>query len=175
MTRRYSPSPLGLTRRSARAVAIGPVPLGGDHPVRVQSMLTSDTRETDDCVKETMDLVAAGCEIVRVTAQTRQIAANLEHIVAGVRAQGSDVPLVADIHFKPDAAMEAVKWVEKVRVNPGNYADKKKFQVREYTDEQYEAEIGRIRDRFHPLVRICRERGVSMRIGTTMEASATGS
>ena len=166
MTRRYSPSPLGLTRRSARAVAIGPVPLGGDHPVRVQSMLTSDTRETDDCVKETMDLVAAGCEIVRVTAQTRQIAANLEHIVAGVRAQGSDVPLVADIHFKPDAAMEAVKWVEKVRVNPGNYADKKKFQVREYTDEQYAEELARIEEEFGPLVEEAKTRGAAMRIGT---------
>jgi (E)-4-hydroxy-3-methylbut-2-enyl-diphosphate synthase len=166
MTRRYSPSPLGLTRRSARAVAIGPVPLGGDHPVRVQSMLTSDTRETDDCVKETMDLVAAGCEIVRVTAQTRQIAANLEHIVAGVRAQGSDVPLVADIHFKPDAAMEAVKWVEKVRVNPGNYADKKKFQIREYTDEQYAEELARIEEEFGPLVEEAKTRGAAMRIGT---------
>ena len=166
MTRRYSPSPLGLTRRSARAVAIGPVPLGGDHPVRVQSMLTSDTRETDDCVKETMDLVAAGCEIVRVTAQTRQIAANLEHIVAGVRAQGSHVPLVADIHFKPDAAMEAVKWVEKVRVNPGNYADKKKFQVREYTDEQYAEELARIEEEFGPLVEEAKTRGAAMRIGT---------
>jgi (E)-4-hydroxy-3-methylbut-2-enyl-diphosphate synthase len=166
MTRRYSPSPLGLTRRSARAVAIGPVPLGGDHPVRVQSMLTSDTRETDDCVKETMDLVAAGCEIVRVTAQTRQIATNLEHIVAGVRAQGSDVPLVADIHFKPDAAMEAVKWVEKVRVNPGNYADKKKFQVREYTDEQYAEELARIEEEFGPLVEEAKTRVAAMRIGT---------
>ena len=166
MTRRYSPSPLGLTRRSARAVAIGPVPLGGDHPVRVQSMLTSDTRETNDCVKETMDLVAAGCEIVRVTAQTRQIATNLEHIVAGVRAQGSDVPLVADIHFKPDAAMEAVKWVEKVRVNPGNYADKKKFQVREYTDEQYAEELARIEEEFGPLVEEAKTRVAAMRIGT---------
>ncbi len=166
MTRRYSPSPLSLTRRVARAVAIGPVPLGGDHPVRVQSMLTSDTRETDDCVRETMELVAAGCEIVRVTAQTRQIAANLEHIVAGVRAQGSDVPIVADIHFKPDAAMEAVKWVEKVRVNPGNYADKKKFQVREYTDEEYAEELARIEEEFGPLVEEAKTRGAAMRIGT---------
>ncbi len=166
MSRRYSPSPLSLTRRTARAVAIGPVPLGGLHPVRVQSMLTSDTRETDDCVRETMDLVAAGCEIVRVTAQTRQIAANLEHIAAGVRAQGSDVPLVADIHFKPDAAMEAVKWVEKVRVNPGNYADKKKFQVREYTDAEYAEELARIEAEFGPLVEQAKDRGVAMRIGT---------
>jgi (E)-4-hydroxy-3-methylbut-2-enyl-diphosphate synthase len=166
MTRRYSPSPLGLKRRDSRAVAIGPVPLGGDHPVRVQSMLTSDTRETDDCVRETMDLVAAGCEIVRVTAQTRQIAANLEHIVTGIRALGSGVPIVADIHFKPDAAMEAVKWVDKVRVNPGNYADKKKFQVREYTDAEYAAELARIEEEFGPLVEEAKARGVAMRIGT---------
>ncbi|MBU6180529.1 MAG: (E)-4-hydroxy-3-methylbut-2-enyl-diphosphate synthase, partial [Verrucomicrobia bacterium] len=166
MTRRYSPSPLGLKRRDSRAVAIGPVPLGGDHPVRVQSMLTSDTRETGDCVRETMDLVAAGCEIVRVTAQTRQIAANLEHIVAGIRALGSGVPIVADIHFKPDAAMEAVKWVDKVRVNPGNYADKKKFQVREYTDAEYAAELARIEEEFGPLVEEAKARGVAMRIGT---------
>ncbi len=166
MTRRYSPSPLSLTRRLARPVAIGSVPLGGEHAVRVQSMLTSDTREAEDCIKETMDLVEAGCEIVRVTAQTRQIAANLEHIVGGVRARGSDVPIVADIHFKPDAAMEAVKWVEKVRVNPGNYADKKKFQVREYTDEQYAGELARIEEEFGPLVDLAKSRGVAMRIGT---------
>jgi len=129
-------------------------------------MLTSDTRDAEACIKETMDLVAAGCEIVRVTAQTRQIAANLEHIAAGIRARGSDVPLVADIHFKPDAAMEAVKWVAKVRVNPGNYADKKKFQVREYTDEQYAGELARIEEEFGPLVEEAKTRGVAMRIGT---------
>ncbi len=166
MTRPYSPSPLGLERRTARVAAIGPVPLGGGHPVRVQSMLTSDTRETADCVAETMALVAAGCEIVRVTAQTRQIAANLEHIAAGIRGHGADVPLVADIHFKPDAAMEAVKWVDKVRVNPGNYADKKKFQVREYTDEEYAEELARIEEEFAPLVEEAKVRGVAMRIGT---------
>ncbi len=166
MSHRYSPSPLGLSRRPTRAVAIGPVGVGGAHPVRVQSMLTSDTRDAEACIKETMDLVAAGCEIVRVTAQTRQIAANLEHIAAGIRARGSDVPLVADIHFKPDAAMEAVKWVAKVRVNPGNYADKKKFQVREYTDEQYAGELARIEEEFGPLVEEAKTRGVAMRIGT---------
>jgi (E)-4-hydroxy-3-methylbut-2-enyl-diphosphate synthase len=166
MSRPYSPSPLDLSRRAARAVAIGPVPLGGESPVRVQSMLTSDTRDAEACIRETMDLVEAGCEIVRVTAQTRQIAANLEHIVAGVRAKGSEVPIVADIHFKPDAAMEAVKWVEKVRVNPGNYADKKKFQVLEYSDEEYAAELVRIEEQFAPLVEEAKARGVAMRIGT---------
>lgn len=129
-------------------------------------MLTSDTRDTDSCIEETMGLVNAGCEIVRVTAQTRKIAENLENILAGVRAEGADVPIVADIHFKPDAAMEAVKWVEKVRVNPGNYADKKKFAVLEYTDEEYAEELARIDEAFSPLVQEAKERGVAMRIGT---------
>ncbi len=166
MTLRYSPSPLSLTRRESRPVSIGPVALGGSHPVRVQSMLTSDTRAVEDCVQESLELASAGCEIVRVTAQTRQIAENLEHIVAGLRQRGSEVPVVADIHFKPDAAMEAVKWVEKVRVNPGNYADKKKFQVREYTDEEYAEELRRIEQEFVPLVEEAKARGVAMRIGT---------
>ena len=145
---------------------IGPVGVGGTHPVRVQSMLTSDTREAQDCISEAMGLVEAGCEIVRVTAQTKKIAENLEFIVAGIRERGSNVPIVADIHFKPDAAMEAVKWVDKVRVNPGNYADKKKFQVREYTDEEYAEELGRIEEEFGPLVEEAKTRGVAMRIGT---------
>jgi 1-hydroxy-2-methyl-2-(E)-butenyl 4-diphosphate synthase len=111
-------------------------------------------------------LADAGCEIVRVTAQTKVYAANLENIVREVRAAGCEVPIVADIHFKPDAALEAAKWVEKVRVNPGNYVDKKKFEIREYTDDQYEEELQRIRDQFTPLVRLCRELGRAMRIGT---------
>jgi len=163
---RYSPSPLNTARRATRAVAIGPVGVGGDNPIRVQSMLTSDTRDTDSCVEESMGLIKVGCEIVRVTAQTRKIAENLENIVAGIRERGSDVPIVADIHFKPDAAMEAVKWVEKVRVNPGNYADKKKFQIREYTDEQYAEELERLEEEFGPLVEAAKARGVAMRIGT---------
>ncbi len=154
------------TRRTTREVMVGNVGVGGDNPVRVQSMLTSDTRDADACVKEALELVAVGCEIVRVTAQTRVIAANLEHIVAGIRAAGCDVPVVADIHFKPDAAMEAVRWVDKVRVNPGNYADKKKFAVREYSDAEYADELARIDEQFAPLVRVAKERGVAMRIGT---------
>ena len=129
-------------------------------------MLTSDTRDADACVKESIELIEAGCEIVRVTAQTRKIAENLEPIVAGIRESGSNVPVVADIHFKPDAAMEAVKWVEKVRVNPGNYADKKKFAVLEYTDAEYAEELQRIDDAFSPLVEEAKKRGVAMRIGT---------
>jgi (E)-4-hydroxy-3-methylbut-2-enyl-diphosphate synthase len=166
MIRRYSPSPLSLSRRTTRAVLIGNVELGGENPVRVQSMLTSDTRETEDCIKESIELAEAGCEIVRVTAQTRKIAENLENIVAGIRDRGWDVPIVADIHFKPDAAMEAVKWVDKVRVNPGNYADKKKFQIREYTDKEYAEELSRIEEEFEPLVEEAKLRGVAMRIGT---------
>ncbi|MCB1233003.1 MAG: (E)-4-hydroxy-3-methylbut-2-enyl-diphosphate synthase, partial [Verrucomicrobiae bacterium] len=162
----YTPSPFSAERRHTREVRVGNVGVGGDNPIRVQSMLTSDTRDTASCVKEALELVEAGCEIVRVTAQTRQIAANLEHIVAGIRDAGSDVPVVADIHFKPDAALEAAKWVEKVRVNPGNYADKKKFQVREYSDDEYAEELERIEAEFSPLVKLCQQRGVAMRIGT---------
>jgi len=158
-------APSGL-RRLTRAVYVGSVGVGGDHPVRVQSMLTSDTMDTEACIAETLGLVEVGCEIVRITAPTVKDARNLEHIKAGLLARGCAVPLVADIHFKPDAAMEAAKWVEKVRINPGNYADSKKFATREYTDEEYAAEIQRIRERFSPLVLLCKQRGIAMRIGT---------
>jgi (E)-4-hydroxy-3-methylbut-2-enyl-diphosphate synthase len=153
-------------RRETRVVQVGKVSIGGGNPIRVQSMLTSDTRDAAACIKEALQLVEAGCEIVRVTAQTRPIAENLEHIKAGLLAAGCDVPLVADIHFKPDAAMEAAKWVEKVRVNPGNYVDKKKFNVREYTDEEYAEEVTAIEDTFIPLVKLCLEKCRAMRIGT---------
>ena len=129
-------------------------------------MLTCDTMDTMECVRQTLELVKVGCELVRITAPTVKDAANLEHIAAQLRAAGCNVPLVADIHFKPEAAMEAAKWVEKVRINPGNYADKKRFDIREYTDAQYAEELERIRDRFVPLVEFCKERGVAMRIGT---------
>ncbi len=162
----FCPHPYHYHRRATREVMVGKVGIGGANPVRVQSMLTSSTLDTEACVAETLGLVAVGCEIVRITAQTVRHAANLEHIKAGLLARGCDVPLVADIHFKPDAALEAAKWVEKVRVNPGNYADSKKFAVREYTDAQYEEEIGRIREQFAPLVTLCQERGVALRIGT---------
>ncbi len=163
---RYCPDLFNYRRRPTRVVTVGAVGIGGENPIRVQSMLTSDTRDTAACVKEALALVAVGCEIVRVTAQTRQIAENLEHIKAGLLAAGCDVPLVADIHFKPDAAMEAVKWVEKVRVNPGNYVDKKKFAVLEYTDAEYAAELTRIEEQFTPLVLECKRLGRAMRIGT---------
>ena len=138
---RYCKNLFNYSRRESREVTVGNVKVGGGNPVVVQSMITSDTRDTQACVKEVLQLADAGCEVVRITAQTRKYAQNLENIRDGVRAANCGVPLVADIHFKPDAAFEAAKWVEKVRVNPGNYVDKKKFEIREYTDEQYEEEL----------------------------------
>ncbi len=145
---------------------VGRVGIGGDNPIRVQSMITCDTMDTEASIAQTIELAEVGCEIVRITAPTVKDAANLQHIVHGLRERGCEVPIVADIHFKPEAAMEAAKWVDKVRINPGNYADSKKFKIVEYTDEQYAAELERIRQRFTPLVRLCQERGIAMRIGT---------
>src|ERR1044072_2888199 len=121
-------------------------------------MIPCATMDTEASIAQTMELAAAGCEIVRITAPTVKDSRNLEHIVAGLRQRGCQVPIVADIHFKPEPAMEAAKWVDKVRINPGNYADSKKFVIREYTDEQYTAELNRIRERFSPLVNLCKER-----------------
>jgi (E)-4-hydroxy-3-methylbut-2-enyl-diphosphate synthase len=162
----YCQDYFSYTRRKSREIMVGDVGVGGDNPIRVQSMITSDTRDTEACVQQVLDLAAAGCEIARITAQTKKYAANLENIRDGVRAAGCNIPLVADIHFKPDAAFEAAKWVEKIRVNPGNYADKKKFEIREYSDEQYADELERIRQDFAPLVELCKELGRAMRIGT---------
>jgi (E)-4-hydroxy-3-methylbut-2-enyl-diphosphate synthase len=125
---RYCESPFAYKRRNTREVVIGDptrggVIIGGDHPVVVQSMLTCDTMDTAECVQQTLELVAVGCQLVRITAPTVKDAANLQHIVAELRARGCLVPIVADIHFKPDAALEAARWVEVVRINPGNFAD----------------------------------------------------
>src|SRR5438874_5544253 len=168
---RYCESPLLYHRRKTRQVAVGDparggVILGGDHPVVVQSMLTCDTMDTAESVKQTLELVAVGCQIVRITAPTVKDAANLKNIVAELRGRNCLVPIVADIHFKPEAAMEAAKWVEMVRINPGNYADSKKFVVKEYTDEQYAAELARLEEKFTPLVKLCQQLGRAMRIGT---------
>ncbi len=162
----YCDDLLHYQRRLAREVMVGRIGVGGANPIRVQSMITCDTMDTEASIAQTLELAEAGCEIVRITAPTVKDAANLQHIVSGLRARGCEVPIVADIHFKPEAAMEAAKWVEKVRINPGNYADSKKFKIIEYTDEQYAAELARIRERFTPLVRLCLERGIAMRIGT---------
>jgi (E)-4-hydroxy-3-methylbut-2-enyl-diphosphate synthase len=162
----YCENPFVYQRRATREVMVGKVGIGGANPIRVQSMITCDTMDTEASIQQTMELEGTGCEIVRITAPTVKDAHNLEHIVKGLRERGCNVPIVADIHFKPDAAMEAAKWVEKVRINPGNYADSKKFVIREYTDEQYAAELARIRERFSPLVELCKNRGIAMRIGT---------
>ena len=162
----YCSDPFLNQRRQTREVMVGNVGIGGANPIRVQSMITCDTMDTEMSIQQTMELAKVGCEIVRITAPTVKDARNLEQILNGLRERGCDVPIVADIHFKPEAAMEAAKWVDKVRINPGNYADSKKFVIREYTDEQYAAELSRIRERFSPLVDLCKQRGIAMRIGT---------
>ena len=140
--------------------------MGGDYPIRIQSMTTTDTMDTEATVAQTIRLIEAGCDYVRITAPSMNEARNLEEIKKHIRAAGFNTPLIADIHFTPNAAELAARIVEKVRVNPGNYADKKKFQQIEYSDGQYEAELERIRDKFTPLVKICKEYGTAMRIGT---------
>jgi len=167
----YCDSPWKFQRRKTREVIVGNparggVIMGGNHPVVVQSMITCDTMDTAASVQQTLDLVAVGCQIVRITAPTVKDAANLQNIVAELRKRDCWVPIVADIHFKPEAAMEAAKWVEVVRVNPGNYADSKKFAVKEYTDEAYNAELLRIEEKFTPLVKLCKELGRAIRVGT---------
>lgn len=168
---RYCESPYFYKRRRTREIIIGDpnhggVIIGGDHPVVKQSMLTCDTMDTAECVRQTLELVAVGCQLVRITAPTVKDAANLQNIVRELRAQNCLVPIVADIHFKPEAAMEAVKWVEVVRVNPGNYADKKKFAIKEYTDAEYAAELERIEEAFTPLVVEAKKLKRCLRIGT---------
>ena len=168
---RYCESPYYLHRRRTREVIVGDprrggVIIGGNHPVVIQSMITCDTMDTAECVKQTLELVAVGCQIVRITAPTVKDAANLKSIVAELRARGCHVPIVADIHFKPDAALEAARWVEMIRINPGNYADSKKFAIKEYADDQYAAELARIEEKFTPLVKLCGELGRALRIGT---------
>ena len=166
MNKTYCPSLTEYKRRVARVVNIGGVPLGGDYPIRVQSMTTVDTLDTQGSVEQTLRMVAAGCEYVRITAPSVKEAQNLLEIKKELRARGCNVPLIADIHFTPNAAELAARIVEKVRVNPGNYADKKKFDLIDYTDASYAAEVERIRARFRPLVKICKEYGTAMRIGT---------
>src|SRR5678816_4892537 len=167
----YCQSPYVYRRRKTREVVVGDparggVVIGGEHPVVKQSMITCDTMDTALSVQQTLDLVAVGCQIVRITAPTIKDAANLQNIVRELRARGCLVPIVADIHFKPEAAMEAVKWVEVVRVNPGNYADSKKFATKEYTDDQYAAELKRIEEKFAPLVLEAKRLNRALRIGT---------
>src|SRR5215472_4216417 len=162
----YTASRFKYQRRKSREVQIGTVAVGGDQPIRVQSMTTTRTQDVDATLAQTIRLIEAGCEIVRITAPTTADAKAIGEVKRRLRAMGLQTPLVADIHFSPAAALEAAEHVEKVRVNPGNFADQKFFRVREYSDEDYAAEIERIEERFAPLVLKCKERGVAMRIGS---------
>lgn len=162
----YCVDPYRYVRFKTRDVAIGDVHMGGDNPIRLQSMTTTDTMDTDGTIEQSIRMIDAGSELVRITAPSKRDAENLKHIKDGLQARGYNTPLVADIHFTPNAAEIAADYVEKIRVNPGNYADKKKFEEIEYTDESYKAELERIRERFTPLVIKCRDLGRAMRIGT---------
>jgi (E)-4-hydroxy-3-methylbut-2-enyl-diphosphate synthase len=162
----YCNSLTKYSRFRTREVKIGNIPLGGGNPIRIQSMTTTFTMDTIATVEQTIRMVESGCEYVRITAPSITDAKNLRNIKSELRNRGYDVPLIADIHFTPNAAEEAARIIEKVRVNPGNYIDKKKFEQIEYSDYQYEEEIEKIRMRFSPLVKICKEYGTAMRIGT---------
>jgi (E)-4-hydroxy-3-methylbut-2-enyl-diphosphate synthase len=153
-------------RYKTREVKIGDIPLGGNNPIRIQSMTTTDTMNTIATVEQTIRMVESGCEYVRITAPSKLEAENLDKIKKELRLRGYNVPLIADIHFTPNAAELAARIVEKVRVNPGNYADRKKFETIDYSESSYEAELERIRKKFSPLVKICKEYGTAMRIGT---------
>lgn len=163
---KYCPNPYAYERFQTRAVKIGDIGIGGENPIRLQSMTTVDTMDTDGTVEQSIRMIEAGSELVRITAPSKKDAQNLLTIKEKLRQMGYDTPLVADIHFTPNAAEIAARIVEKVRVNPGNYADKKKFENIEYTDETYQQEIARIKEKFAPLVSICKEHGTAMRIGT---------
>lgn len=162
----YCNSLVEYSRRKTVEVTIGDLPMGGNNPIRIQSMTTLDTMDTMGSVEQTIRMVDAGCEYVRITAPSVKEAQNLQEIKKELRKRGYTVPLVADIHFTPNAAELAARIVEKVRINPGNYADKKRFETIDYTEASYQAELGRIRDKFVPLVKICKEYGTAMRIGT---------
>jgi (E)-4-hydroxy-3-methylbut-2-enyl-diphosphate synthase len=164
--KRYCESLTTYKRYKTREVKIGDIPLGGNNPIRIQSMTTTDTMNTIATVEQSIRMIEAGSEYIRITAPSINEAKNLQEIKNELRKRGYNAPLIADIHFTPNAAELAARIVEKVRINPGNYIDKKKFEVIEYSDSQYEAEIARIRERFSPLVKICKEYGTAMRIGT---------
>jgi len=162
----YCPSLTQYQRWETRCVMIGNVGVGGDNPIRIQSMTTTNTMDTEGTIAQSIRMIEAGCEIVRITAPSINEAKNLKPIRDSIRARGFNTPLVADIHFTPNAAAVAAAIVEKVRINPGNYADRKKFETHDYSDQSYREELERISDRFMPLVRICKENGTAMRIGT---------
>ena len=163
---KYCNSLTSYKRWNSREVKIGDVALGGDNPIRVQSMTTTDTMDTKGTVDQSIRMIEAGCEYVRITAPSKKQAENLQNIKNELLKRGYNTPLIADIHFTPNAAEIAARIVEKVRINPGNFADRKKFNYIQYTDDQYNAEISRIRKRFLPLIKVCKEYGTAMRIGT---------
>ena len=162
----YCVDPYRRKRLSTTIVSIGTLQMGGHHPIRLQSMTTVDTMDTSGSVAQAIRMIDAGCELVRLTAPSKKEAENLENIKNELIRLGYKTPLVADIHFTPNAAEIAARIVEKVRINPGNYADKKKFEEIEYTDEAYQSELERIEEKFTPLVLLCKENGTAMRIGT---------
>ena len=162
----YCNSLVSYSRWKTREVKIGHVALGANNPIRVQSMTTTDSMDTQSTVEQSIRMIDAGCEYVRITAPSKNEAKNLLDIKKELKSRGYTTPLIADIHFTPNAAEIAARIVEKVRINPGNYADRKKFKIIEYTDAQYNNEIDRINDRFLPLVKICKEYGTAMRVGT---------
>ncbi|MCP4725178.1 MAG: (E)-4-hydroxy-3-methylbut-2-enyl-diphosphate synthase [bacterium] len=163
---KYSPSLFSYKRRTARVVDIGGIPCGGDNPIRIQSMTTTDTMDTEATAAESIRMIESGCEYVRITAPSIREAENLKNIKDVLRNKGYNTPIIADIHYTPNAAETAARIVEKVRINPGNYVDRKRFKTIDYTDESYNSELDRIHERFSPLVKICREHGTAMRIGT---------
>ena len=163
---KYCNSLTEYSRLKTQEVKVGNIVFGGDRPIRLQSMTTVDTMDTQGSIDQGARMIAAGCELVRYTAPSKKEAENLKLIRSGLNDLGLTTPLVADIHFTPNAAEVAALFVEKIRVNPGNYADKKKFEEIEYTDDSYQDELKRIRAKFTPLVLLCKEKGRAMRIGT---------
>src|SRR5215813_12653975 len=162
----YCESLTEYRRLSTREVKIGDLALGNFHPIRIQTMTTTDTMDTMATVEQSIRCIEAGSELIRITAPSKREAENLLHIKNELRRRGYKTPIVADIHFTPNAAEIAARIVEKVRVNPGNYVDKKKFELVEYSDSEYQEEIDRIYQRFSPLIKICKDYGTAMRIGT---------
>ena len=162
----YCNSFIKYSRFKTKEVVVGNIKIGSDNPIVIQSMTTADTMDTNATVNESIRMIEAGCKLVRITAPGKKEAENLKLIKTMLSERGYNTPIVADIHYTPNAAEIAARIVEKVRINPGNYADKKKFEEIEYTNESYEAELKRIKEKFIPLIKICKEYGTAMRIGT---------
>ncbi|MGB0404500.1 MAG: (E)-4-hydroxy-3-methylbut-2-enyl-diphosphate synthase, partial [Salibacteraceae bacterium] len=162
----YCKSLTQYQRLITREINVGDLKIGGNNPIVIQSMTTTNTMDTEATIEQSIRMIDAGCQLVRITAPSKRDAENLANIKKGLADRGYTTPLVADIHFTPNAAEIAATIVEKVRVNPGNYADKKKFEEIDYTNESYDLELERIKKRFVPLVRICKEHGTAIRIGT---------